>query len=88
MKSLVLLLTLVALNAAQPPAYYKQVGSYHTIGGNVGLDFPVPRIPELELRVFSLPLPLPTLRQSFLNVPVPQLKHTESFVRAPARRHY
>ena len=86
MKSLLLILVVIAATNAQP-AYFRENGSYHSVGANVGLNFPFPNLPELQLRTLNLPLPLPTLRQEFFNLPLPELRYTENVVRRPSTYH-
>lgn len=79
MKCVVLILAvIVAVAAAQPTAYFKQDGTYHSLGANFGFDIPLPQIPSMQIQVANLPLPVPTLRQSFFNIPLPRLEYPQA----------
>jgi len=75
MKCFVLLaVAFLAVTSAQPTSY-RQDGSYKSVGLNFGHDFVLPRIPGFDLQVSSIPVPIPTLRQEFLRVPLPALTY-------------
>ena len=79
MKSVVLVLAaMVVVAAAQPTAYYKQAGTYQSLGANFGFDIPLPQIPSMQIQVANLPLPVPTLRQGFFNIPLPRLEYPQA----------
>ena len=87
MKTFAVFVFIIAVANAQP-AYFREAGSYHTAGANFGVDFPLPILPGVELRNFALPLPVPSLRQTFVNVPLPRLQYSDTVVRKPsAYRH-
>ena len=84
MKSLVLVIAVIVAVAAAPPTYYQPTGSYHSLGTNFGFDIPLPRIPGVQLQTGTLALPVPTLRQSFFNIPLPRLEYPQNpLVRKP-----
>ena len=79
MKSVVLILpVIVAVAVAQPTTYFQQAGTYQSLGANFGFDIPLPQIPAMQLQVANLPLPVPTLRQSFFNIPLPRLEYPQA----------
>ena len=90
MKSLVIILAvIVAVAGAQPTTYFRQAGTYQSLGANFGFDIPMPQIPSMQLQVANLPLPVPTLRQSFFNIPLPRLEYPQARqVRKPQHGHY
>ena len=83
MKSVVLVLAVIVAVAAAQPTHYKQTGTYHSLGANFGFDIPLPRIPGVQLQAAIVPLPVPTLRQSFFNIPLPRLEYPQNLVRKP-----
>ena len=89
MKSVVLVLAVVVAVAAAKPTYFQQAGSYHSLGANFGFDIPLPKIPGVQLQASTLALPLPTLRQSFFNIPLPRLEFQQApLVRKPHHGSY
>ena len=89
MKSVVLVLAVIVAVAAAQPTYYQQTGSYHSLGANFGFDIPLPRIPGVQLQAATLALPVPTLRQSFFNIPLPRLEYQQNqLVRKPHHGSY
>ena len=88
MKSVVLVLAVIIAVSAAQPTYYEQTGSYHSAGANFGLDFTLPRIPGVQLQAATIALPLPTLRQSFFNIPLPRLEYQQQLVRKPHHGSY
>ena len=88
MKSVVLVLAVIIAVSAAQPTYYEQTGSYHSLGANGGLVFPLPRIPGVQLQAATIALPLPTLRQSFFNIPLPRLEYQQQLVRKPHHGSY
>ena len=84
MKSVVLIVAVIVAVVAAQPTYYQQAGTYESIGANFGFDIPSLRIPGLQLQAGAVALPLPTLRQSFVNVPLPRLEYPQlPLVRKP-----
>lgn len=80
MKCFVLLaVAFLAVTYAQP-TYFRQDGSYKSVGLNFGHDFVLPRIPSIGFEVSSFPVPMPTLRQEFLKVPLPALTYSQKTV--------
>ena len=79
MKSVVLSLAIIVAVAAAPPTgYFQQAGTYQSLGANFGFDIPIPQIPSMQIQVASLPLPVPTLRQGFFNIPLPRLEYQQA----------
>ena len=84
MKSVVLVFAVIVAVASAQPTYYQQTGSYQSLGANFGFDIPLPRIPGGQLNIATLALPVPTLRQSFFNIPLPRLEYQQNqLVRKP-----
>ena len=88
MKSVVLVIAVIVAVAAAQPTYFQQTGTYHSLGTNFGFDIPLPRIPGVELQASSLAIPVPTLRQSFFNLPLPRLEFQQQLVRKPHKAYY
>ena len=90
MKSVVLVLAVIVAVAAAQPAYYQQTGSYRSLGANFGFDIPLPRLPGVQLQAATLALPVPTLRQSFFNIPLPRIEFQQNnpLVRKPHHGSY
>ena len=79
MKSVVLSLAIIVAVAAAPPTvYFQQAGNYQSLGANFGFDIPIPQIPSMQIQVANLPLPVPTLRQGFFNIPLPRLEYRQA----------
>lgn len=89
MKFVVLVLAVIVAVAAAQPTSYQQTGTYHSLGANFGFDIPLPRIPGVQLQVANVALPVPTLRQSFFNIPLPRLGYPQNhLVRKPHHGSY
>ena len=89
MKSVVLVLAVIVAVAAAQPTSYQQTGTYHSLGANFGFDIPLPRIPGVQLQAINVALPIPTLRQSFFNIPLPRLGYPQNpLVRKPHHGSY
>lgn len=65
------------------PSYFREDGIIHNFAVNFAQKIPLPRIPEIQIEVSSLPISFPSLRQKFVNLPLPSLIYERNYVTAP-----